>query len=75
LQLGLGVWFGNYKGCDRHWLRWYDADGNWIPTTEERELQERLAKEQERLAKESALERADRLAQRLRELGINPDDL
>jgi hypothetical protein len=55
------VWFGNYKGCDRHWLRWYDTSGNWIPTTEERERQ--------------ALERADRLAQRLRELGINPDDL
>lgn len=68
LQLGLGVWFGNYKGCDRHWLRWYDTDGNWIPTTEERERQERLAKE-------SAIAKADRLAQRLRELGINPDDL
>ena len=43
---------------------------------------ERLAKESalqsaevERLAKESALEKAAKLAARLREMGINPDDL
>lgn len=82
LQLGLGVWFGTYKSCDRHWLRWYDADGNWIPTPEEREEQalereeQALEREEQALEREEqALERADRLAQRLRELGINPDEL
>ena len=37
--------------------------------------QEKLAKEQERLAKAQAQQRAERLAQKLRELGINPDDV
>jgi len=44
--------------------------------------QERLAKEeaeaiaeQERLAKEEAEQKAQRLAERLRSLGINPDEL
>ena len=45
LELGLGLWFGKYKGWERDWLRWYDADGNWIPTPEEREEREQLAKE------------------------------
>ncbi|MDJ1180418.1 Uma2 family endonuclease, partial [Roseofilum sp. BLCC_M91] len=35
LELGLGLWFGKYHGLKRQWLRWYDAQGNWIPTPEE----------------------------------------
>jgi Uma2 family endonuclease len=49
LQLSLGLWQGEYRGIDRQWLRWYDAQGNLMLTDAE---QERLAKEQERLAKE-----------------------
>ncbi|HBE18234.1 MAG TPA: hypothetical protein DEG17_15375, partial [Cyanobacteria bacterium UBA11149] len=62
---------------------------NWIPTPEEKAQAERRAKESaiqnaqeaiqraeaERLAKESALQRAAKLAERLREMGINPEDL
>ena len=65
LELGIGLWSGSYQDCQRLWLRWYDADGNWILTPEERERQ----------AKESAIAKAERLAQRLREMGINPDEL
>jgi len=47
-------------------LRWYDADGNWIPTSEE-------TAQRERLEKEAALAKSDLLAEKLREMGIDPD--
>ncbi|PSM45820.1 hypothetical protein C7Y66_28385, partial [Chroococcidiopsis sp. CCALA 051] len=56
LNLGLGLWQGTYQGIERQWLRWYDAEGNWIPT-----------------ATEQAQARAERLAERLRAMGIDPD--
>ncbi|WP_309242692.1 Uma2 family endonuclease [Limnofasciculus baicalensis] len=63
LELGIGLWLGFYKGCQRLWLRWYDGEGNWIPTPEESVDKERMAKEsamqrveEERLAKESAIQ-------------------
>ncbi len=43
--------------------------------SEQERIQERLEKERERLEKEQERERADRLAAKLRELGINPEDL
>ncbi|MBW4558163.1 MAG: Uma2 family endonuclease [Trichormus sp. ATA11-4-KO1] len=58
LQLGLGLWQGAYQGTERLWLRWYDANGNWLPTPVEQESQ-----------------RAELLAAKLRELGVNPEQL
>ncbi|MBE9175000.1 Uma2 family endonuclease [Synechocystis salina LEGE 06155] len=60
-QLGLGLWRGNYQGINRLWLRWYDQHRNWILTPAEREA--------ERANREKS--RADRLAAKLRELGID----
>ncbi|MBI1763596.1 MAG: Uma2 family endonuclease [Acidobacteria bacterium] len=88
-QLGLGLWRGRYLGEERLWLRWRDRAGNWIPTPAERAEQERARAEQEhtraeqeharaeqeRLAKEAAQQRAQLLAAKLRELGIDPDQL
>jgi Uma2 family endonuclease len=37
LDLGLGLWQGSYQGVERQWIRWYDAQENWIPTPSERE--------------------------------------
>ncbi|MDY6936648.1 MAG: Uma2 family endonuclease [Cyanobacteriota bacterium] len=65
LQLGLGLWQGRYEGIDRAWLRWYDDRGDWIPTEAERERRE----------KELAQAKAERLAQRLKEAGIDLDKL
>ncbi len=76
LKIGLGLWQGKYQGAKRKWLRWVDIEGRWIPTPLEKAESlmedERLAKEQaeqhvlqERLVKE-------RLAAKLRELGIDP---
>ncbi len=35
LQLGLGVWSGQYVGVQGLWLRWYDAARDWVPTPAE----------------------------------------
>jgi Uma2 family endonuclease len=61
MELGLGIWQGSYDGISRSWLRWCDAEGNWILTPEERVEQEQ--------------QRAERLAERLRELGVDPDQI
>ncbi len=86
LNIGLGLWDDYYEGMPGPLLRWCDAAGNWFLSDIEKERlakeqerlakeQERLAKEQERLAKEKAQVRVDKLAAKLRELGIDPDDL
>jgi len=72
LELGIGLWEGCYQGCSRLWLRWYDVSGDWVLTPEEFERQ-RAQLESQRAQLES--QRANRLADRLREMGINPDEL
>ncbi|MDJ1179646.1 hypothetical protein PJF56_12300, partial [Roseofilum sp. BLCC_M91] len=58
LELGLGLWFGKYHGLKRQWLRWYDAQGNWIPTPEEvagiAQQQAGIAQQQADLAQQEA---------------------
>jgi Uma2 family endonuclease len=84
LELGLGLWQGEYQGIERLWLRWYDAQSNWILTQMEQERQraeqERAQKaqalqqaEQERQRAEQAEARLESLIQRLRESGIDPE--
>lgn len=48
VQLGLGLWQGSYQGVERLWLRWYDAQGNWMPTPAEQEAQ-RAQQQQQRV--------------------------
>jgi len=87
MALGVGVWHGTYQNAEGLWLRWYDANRQWIPTAAERAEQadqrveqerlraeqEQQRAEQERLRAEQERQRADRLAAKLRELGIDPD--
>ncbi|AFZ45133.1 protein of unknown function DUF820 [Halothece sp. PCC 7418] len=61
IELGLGLWQGIYQGIHRQWLRWFDRDGNWLPTLTEQKQQEQ--------------EKTERLAAKLRELGVNPDEI
>ena len=82
-QLGL------YLGIFDRKLRYFSVDGQLVPTPQEAELQQRQAKEQillereqERQAKEQAIlekEQAifekEKLAQKLRELGIDPETI
>lgn len=60
--LGLTLWEGQFEEeVTRLWLRWCDRDGQVIPTGAEGRDLER--------------QRADRLAERLRAMGINPDEV
>nr|WP_198017874.1 Uma2 family endonuclease [Oscillatoria acuminata] len=63
IQLGveLGIWSGKYCNMDFPWLRWWDSQGNLLLSGHEQAEQEH--------------ERADRLAARLRELGVDPEEL
>ncbi|MEQ8535855.1 MAG: Uma2 family endonuclease [Coleofasciculus sp. D1-CHI-01] len=65
LDLGLGLWQGEFQGIERLWLRWYDAQGNWILTETE----------QERQRAETAETQLQSLLERLRESGIDPNTL
>ncbi len=69
IQLGIGLWHGDYQGLKRQWLRWYDAQYRWIPTPVEREQQRT---EQERQRAEQEHQRAECLAAQLKALGIEP---
>lgn len=70
--LGLTLWRGSYEGLEAMWLRWCDQQQRLIPTGGERAAAaERLA-EAEKQRAEAEKQRADRLAAKLRELGIEP---
>jgi non-ribosomal peptide synthetase component E (peptide arylation enzyme) len=64
----LGIWQGEYDEMNLPWLRWWDSEGNLLLIGEERAREERLRAEEEK-------QRADRLAAKLREIGINPDEV
>jgi Uma2 family endonuclease len=80
LELGLGVWSGVYEDVEGQWLRWYERSGAWVPTKQERvALSEQRAENAEQRAGDAeqragdAEQRAERLAAKLRELGIEAD--
>jgi Uma2 family endonuclease len=75
IQVGLGVWQGQYAATEGKWLRWYDSDQNWLPTPLERAEQERDRAEQVERQLEQERRRSQQLAERLRALGINPDEM
>ncbi|CAK0781928.1 Uma2 domain-containing protein [Gammaproteobacteria bacterium] len=86
IGLGIGLWEGEHLFVPGTWLRWYDRDGHWIPTSTEQERertnqerkradQERKRADQERERADQERERADHLAQQLRALGIDPETL
>ncbi|NJL65131.1 MAG: Uma2 family endonuclease [Methylacidiphilales bacterium] len=61
LGLSLGVWQGEFRGINRLWLRWFSPEGKLIPVPEEEAIE--------------AKRRVEQLAERLRQLGINPDEI
>ncbi|UBF24837.1 Uma2 family endonuclease [Kovacikia minuta CCNUW1] len=82
LNVELGIWQGRYQNVDLPWLRWWDGQGNLLLTGEERAEQERQRAEQERQRAEQAeslLEREqlriEQLTERLRSLGVDPDQI
>jgi hypothetical protein len=66
LDLWLGVWAGERLGQTTSWLRWWDNAGNLLLWSAEQT-------EQERQRANQAHQRAEALAAKLRELGVDPD--
>ena len=80
LDLGLGIWDGVYVGIEGRWLRWYDRSGSWIGTDREQLIQAQQQVDTATQRADSAIqqaererERADLLAAKLQELGIDLD--
>lgn len=87
LDVELGIWTGEYLRQGQSWLRWWDKQGQLLPTGRElaAQAQELTVQAQEIAAQEREItaqainaaqaerERANRLAQQLRTLGIEPD--
>ena len=75
LKLSLGLWQGSFENIERLWLRWFTLSGEMIltPTEESAVAQERaILAEQEAV---EARQKAEKLAAKLRELGIDPNEL
>jgi Uma2 family endonuclease len=61
LNLGLRLWEGEYENSHTTWLRWCDSRGNILPTGKERA--------------DSESQRADRLSEYLRTIGVDPSTI
>jgi len=82
LNLGIGYSKGIYKHRRREWLYWYDKNGKRLKPSSEQLSQVQRQKERalkkakaERQRAEQAEQRAELLAKRLREMGIDPNSL
>ena len=82
LGVELGVWEGEYLEQLQKWLRWWDLEGQLLPSAEQKvdELaseNSELASENNELASENSELAAEnsRLMEKLRSLGIDPSDL
>ncbi len=64
MKVEVGIWKGIYQDLTLPWMRWWDKDGELIPTNEEAKEMERQRAEQERQAKELANQRAEQERQR-----------
>jgi Uma2 family endonuclease len=82
IGLGIGCARGSYAGIEREWLYWYDEHQQRYPTPQEQvkiaEQQaqaeaQRAQAESQRAQAES--QRAEKLAAKLRELNIDPDNI
>jgi hypothetical protein len=82
LNLFIGIWQGSKAEFTTNWLRWWDKSGNLLLWGNELVEQEKQRTEQEKQRAEQAeleLEREQisrqRLVQKLKELGVNPENL
>jgi Uma2 family endonuclease len=82
IGLGITLWTGEFEGRNDSWLRWCDQNGNILLTGDElakvaverAKNAEEHAKNAEKRAK-NAEERAQLLAEKLKALGVDPDNM
>lgn len=75
LGVELGLWQGTYQNQSQLWLRWWDLQGNLLLIGDERALLEKERAEREKERAEQAEAKANKLAERLRAMGVDPDSL
>ncbi len=82
IHLGLTLWDGIYSEAPARWLRWVDEQENLIPTGKElaehaqaEKARAQAEKAQAQAEKAAALQRAEKLAAMLRQLGQDPDQV
>jgi hypothetical protein len=75
LGVELGLWQGIYKNVELPWLRWWEENGDMLLTGDEQAEVEKQRAEVEKQRAEVEKQRADNLAAKLRELGLDPDNL
>jgi Uma2 family endonuclease len=82
IDLSLGLWQGSFRDIEKLWLRWFTLTGELIPapTEETAAATERamIAEQEATEAKQEATQakrKAEQLAELLRQLGVNPDEL
>ena len=73
LDLFLGIWQGTREDRTGNWLRWWNAQGEMLPWPEERAERERQRADTERQRADTERQRAERLAERLRQMGVDPE--
>jgi Putative restriction endonuclease len=80
MQLSIAAWKGTRQNRVGWWLRWWDANGTMLPwgtekveAERQRADEERKRADEERKRADEERKRADRLAQRLKDLGIDPE--
>lgn len=82
IGLGLGLAQGSYNGWKREWLYWYDESGRRLLTSEEKAehatasvIRAEIKAAQATQAAAQAEDKAAKLAAKLRNLGIDPDEI
>ena len=83
IGVGLALWEGQYEEkVTRQWLRWCDSKGQVLPTGAEGKAiaqneaeAERQKAKAERQKAEAERQKAERFAAKLRELGVEPDEI
>ena len=75
LELFLGIRHGERLGQNINWLRWWDSEGNLLLWSSEQVEVEKARAEEEKARAEQEKARAELLAVKLRELGVDPDQL
>ena len=76
-EIGLGIGYerGEYGGLTRDWLYWYAEDNQRYPTPAEQIRQAKLQIDRDKAQLAQERDRSTRLAARLQELGIDPDEV